>query len=51
MKITVRTLSTKNIVLDMGSNERILKVKKMIYAYIGVPPIVQILIFKGKEKY
>ncbi|KAI8641194.1 NEDD8-like protein [Parasitella parasitica] len=49
MQIKVRTLTGKEIEIDIEANENISRIKQLVEEKEGIPPPQQRLIFSGKQ--
>jgi ubiquitin-like protein Nedd8 len=49
MQIRIKTLTGKEIEIDIDPNDEIEKIKERVYEKEGIPPPQQRLIFGGKQ--
>lgn len=51
MQIKIRTLTGKEISVEVSETDRIYHIKELLEEKEGIPPIQQRLIFQGKQMY
>lgn len=51
MQIKVRTLTGKEIAVEVAESDRVYHIKELLEEKEGIPPIQQRLIFQGKQMY